>query len=240
VTHTCEREPSLVDGHVAPEAGQSDAALDAPSGPPVSALLGTAQSAANGTTVSLVLTKAVAAGTMLVAEVAGRGDPPVSVTDSKLNTWSTVVEVGNASGASIAGVYAVVVAAPLAAGDTITATVTSSSSYTRAIAVFALDRAATVDRTGTAQTTGTNPSVTTTGAVTATAELELGVIATGFNTADAFTPGLAFEEVFEFGTTFSSGSFNRKSATAPVGPRTFTVTTLQSSASYALAIATFR
>jgi len=244
-TRTCERSEPMVDSVVSGDASIVDAVADAPAdgvaGAPVSTLLGTAQSSATGSSVTLTLTTTVPAGTLLVVEVAARGAPPISVSDTKLHNWTTAVAIGNLSGTSVAGIYYTQLTSSLKAGDTITATVTTSNSNTRALAVFKLDGAGALDQTGSANPDNTSaPSVTTIGAVAATTELAFGAIATGFNSPDSFVPGLGFVEELEFGMQFSSGSFNHKRIVGATGAQTFAVTTQQSSAAYAIVIATFR
>ncbi len=242
-THTCERGEPMIDsrGPVDAALPTTDAPADAMAGVPLSTLLGTGQTSTTGTSVALTLTSNVAAGTLLVVEVAARGDAPVTVADTKHHTWKTAVEIGNLSGTSVAGIYYTVLATPLAPGDTVAATVTTSSGNTRALAVFKLDNASTLDQTGSGQPDNTTaPSVTTTAAVTAGSELAFGVVVTGFNAADSFVPGQGFVEELEFGTALSSGSFNHKRLVGASGAQTFAVTSQQGSAAYAVVIATFR
>ena len=241
-TNTCEY-PGQSNDDAAPAdtmTADTPVMLDAPPNVPMATLVGGAKSAEMGSSVSLAVSSTIPAGTMLVAELAARGDPPAKLSDSRNGAWVTVVEVGNNSGASIAGIYATVLANALLPGDTIVAEVASSNAYTRALVVLQLDSVRTTDQIGTSQTPGTSQSVTTIGSVVTGPQLELATIATGFNTADAYAPGSGFDEIDEFGTAFSSGSFNRKIVTSASGPQTFSVTTLHAAASYALVIATFR
>ncbi|MBL0220782.1 MAG: hypothetical protein IPQ07_43795 [Myxococcales bacterium] len=244
-THTCERTDPMIDsggpGDAARVDAAADAGADAATEVPVSTLLGTGQTAASGSSVALSLTTTVPAGTLLVLEVAARGDPPITITDSKQHVWKTAVEIGNLSGTSVAGIYYVVLPSPLGIGDTVTATVTTSNADTRALALFKLDNASMLDQTGSGQPTSTSsPSVTTTAAVTAGTELAFGTIVTGFSAPDSFAPGQSFIEELEFGTSLSSGSFNHKRLVGATGAQTFAVTTQQSLAAYGMVIATFR
>lgn len=244
-THTCERPSgALADGPTmdvsARGDGGADAPGDGPTGPPMATFLGHGQASAEGATAALVLSTSVPIAAFLVAEIAARGALPISVADSRGNTWRKAVEIDNASTTEVAGVYYCSVSVAMGVGDTITATVTTASSNTRAIAVFQLTNITALDQIGSARTSGTAPSVTTTGAVTASNELLFAVIATGHNAAETFVPGVGFTEVYEFGSGLSSGSFNQRNGASLSGPQTFTATTTAASASHATVIATFR
>ncbi len=232
----------LLDAAALPDAASPDAASPDASTAPTRVLLGTSVTALLGSTTTLTLGQPVPAGSLVIVQVAARGNTPIGVTDSKANAWTMAVAVENSTSQAVAAIFYGHVATALVAGDTITASVGGfAQPNDRAIGALIAGGVSALDQIGTAQATTVTPSVATLGAVTAASELFIGVTATGFITPDTFTPSSGFTQIYEYGTSNSSGSFDDKITTTAAGVATYGTTTTQGGmANYAVVIATFK
>lgn len=240
------RTRTLDDARPADSAQEMDGSVDSGSDAAPNMItvtpLGNSVTSVSGSSVTLTLTQSVPAGSFVIVQTAGRGETSISVSDSKSNTWTRAVETANSSATSAVGIFSSVLVVALGSGETITATwLGGGNSYERAIGALRVSGVTTLDQTGSAQVGNTfTPSVSTSGAVANGSELVIAVISTGFNNSDTFAPGGAFTENFEYGGNFSSGALNYLVGVNLSGVQTFSPTTGQNAAEYALAIATFR
>ena len=188
----------------------------------------------------LNLDQTVPAGTLLVAAIAARGQTPTTVIDKKDNLWVRDVEVNNSSNTTVVAIFHSTLTTALNNGNEITASVTTANGQLRKLAVFRLDGLTMHDQSGSAMTTGTSAVVTTSGPVASPTQLMIGVVATGFNTADSYIPSAGFTEVHEFGSSFSSGCFDTKLTKTASGVQTMSVGTSFETANYAVVLSTYR
>lgn len=230
-TRTCERTDSVAIDTAMP--------IDEPPSRPLRVTPVKHQETTVGTTVTVTVDQPIAAGTLVVAELAARGDPPVTITDTRNNTWLLAAQTANSSNVTVAAIYYAVLTADIGSGDAVTATVTGATQL-RSLGLFIAEGATALGQTGVAMVTGATQSVTTTGPLSSPNELLFGVIATGLNTAVTFTPAAGFVEFHEYSSGFSSGSLNHGQAAGVAGPQTFAVTPSLAQCNSAIVIATFR
>jgi hypothetical protein len=205
-------------------------------------LLGASSTAASGVTTTLSLSQAVVSGSLVIVQVAARGNPPVTVSDSKNNTWSTAIELVNADNTATSGIYYSTLTSSFVPGDVITATLSGgANTHARAIGAMVADGLAALDQVGSAQLRATStPSASTMSAVTARTELVVGATATGWMNADTLTPDTGFTQVYQYGTGGSSGSLDYELSMTLSGVQTYGTTQTQASAYCAVSVATFK